>query len=55
MIIGFFVVGALIDNSLPGHFTLPYKILAGLISSALILFVARKMKSVVLRTPLKKE
>ena len=54
MLVGFFVVAALIDNTLPDHFTLPYKILAGLLSSALILFISRKMKSVVLRTPIKR-
>ena len=55
MILAYFAVGELIDSSMPGSFTMPYKVLGGLLSAGLILFVARKMKGVVLRRPIRRE
>ena len=51
----FFVLGSVIDSTLPGGFNLPYKLLGGLLMAGLVLFVARKMKSMTLRSPIKRE
>jgi hypothetical protein len=46
----FFVLGTAIDNHFHDHsFTLPYKILGGVVGGGAVLFVAKKLKGVVLR------
>ncbi len=56
MIVNFFVLGTLIDDYLRDHpVTLHYKFVGGVIGAGLILFAARQMKSIVLRSPVRSE
>ena len=54
VVISFFALGSLIDSYLQDHeVTLHYKLLAGLLGTAAILFTAQKMKGILLRRPVR--
>ncbi len=56
MILVSFLIGGAIDIYLPDHpVTLHYKVLGGVVGAGAVLFLARNMKGVVLRKPIKKE
>jgi len=56
VIIAFLFLGSTIDSYLHDYpITFPIKILAGLIGTGAILFLARGLKNVVLRKPVKAE
>lgn len=56
MVITAFLIGGAIDSYLHDHpVTLHYKILGAAVGAGAVLFLARKMKGVVLRKPVKKE
>jgi hypothetical protein len=56
MILSFLFLGNVVDTYLHDHsFTFPYKIVLGLLGTGAILFIARQLKSVVLRKPVKSE
>jgi hypothetical protein len=56
VIILFFVLGEFIDGYLHHHpVTIHYKVLGGMAGAGLILFLARQMKGIVLRAPVRKE
>jgi hypothetical protein len=56
VIISFFLLGEVIDSYLTdAPFTIHYKVLAGLLGTAGLLFVARMMKGVFVRQPIKAE
>ena len=46
----------MVDTHLSGYsFPIAYKIVGGLVSIGLILFMARQMKKVVVRTPIRRD
>lgn len=50
------MIGAVIDNNFSDHsLTMGYKVIGGLATAGLILFLARQMKKIVLRTPIRKD
>lgn len=56
VIVVVFVLGEFIDGYLHHHpVTIHYKVVGGLAGAGLVLFLARQMKSVVLRSPVRKE
>jgi len=56
VILTFFFLGGLIDGYLHDHsVTIHYKLLGGIAGTGLVLFLARKMKGVVLRSPIRRE
>jgi hypothetical protein len=50
------VIGTLVDTHLSDHsFPFAYKLVGGLVSIGLILFVARQMKKMVVRSPIRRD